>query len=71
VPVVQIMVQVFSVSGETVIPYVLSKLLCCLLYSTYKTSSLCYVFYVILKNIILRVIEYRLVLLVHIREAQL
>jgi hypothetical protein len=42
--VVQILVQVFCVSGETLVPCVLSKLLICLLYSTYKTSSLCYVF---------------------------
>jgi len=44
--VVQIMVQVFCMSGESLIPYVLLEILRCLLYSTYKTYPLCYVFYV-------------------------
>jgi len=66
--VVQIMVQVLCMSGESLIPYVLSERLSCLLYSTYKTYSLCYVFYVILKNKVMSVIVYRLVLLPRIRE---
>jgi len=69
--VVQIMVQVFCMSGESLIPYVLLEILRCLLYSTYKTYSLCYVFYVILKNKVMRVIVFRLVLLPYIRETQL
>jgi len=69
--VVKIMVQVFCMSGESLIPYVLLEILRCLLYSTYKTNSLCYVFYVILKNKVMRVIVFRLVLLPYIRETLL
>jgi len=49
---------------------VLSELLSCLLYNTYKTQSLCYVAYVILKNKVVKVIVYQLVLLPHIRETR-
>jgi hypothetical protein len=69
--VIQIMVQVFCMSGESLILYVLPELLSYLLYSTYKTYSLCYFFYVILENIVMKVSVYRLVLLPRIREALL
>jgi hypothetical protein len=58
-------------SGDSLIPYVLPELLSCLVYNTYKTHSICYVFYVILKNKVLRVIVYRLVPLPHVLEALL
>jgi len=69
--VVQIMVQVFCVSGDTLIPYVLSDLLSLIVYHVQNILSLIRFLNVILKNIIMRVIVYRLVLLAHIREALL
>jgi len=68
---VGLLIPVFCMSGETLITYLLSEALICLLYSMYKTYSLRYVFYVILKNKVMSVIAYRLVLLPHIREGLL